>query len=958
MKAGFRSFVFAGPLLLACGSETRAPEPVAGIPGLAAAESAYYRGEYDSVKSMLSELVSDARKRSDVNTEARALTWLGLTAWREGDYTTARETGERALDLKLASGLKDDLFRSYNALGLLAHNQGRYADALSLFGKAEAAAKEVADTAGIAKANGNRALSLVDIGDFPAAREGFDAHRRFAARSGDTRGEANALANIAMLDIRLGDAGVAIEALMRARELYRESEFPAGEENVLGQTGTAYDLIGEPHRSIAYLDSAVQVARAHGLAQQESENLQLLAGVFSGLGDHPRALEYLSQARAISTRLEQVAELGDIAFTQGLALLSIGRGDAAMLRALEARQLHARSGSTLELMRDHLLLADIAQALGKHGSSDSALIAASAAADSLRIPLARLEVAIGHARIADLRQDWRGTLASLQATDRQLETAASSAAWEVHALRARAFARLGRMRDAVEAGRRAVAQLELVRSRIGSPILRSSFTSARSQVYADLSLALLAVGDTINAFSIADGARSRALLEHVAAARQAAGGERVKPLVGAERLLRRIDWLVERLSEADTVSRRERGTVAFATVSSLRDQLAAARRDYESLVRRMPAGDPRLAALTGGESADMSRVRQALSDDEVLLQFLISGDRIVVFAVSRNGVGVVDTRAGSEEIASRVRLAIDASRAKSFGGAEREVLTKLHSLLIAPVEHAGHLAGKSTIIVVPHSSIVHLPFAALIDGTGKFLVARHALLMLPSAAVLPALRNARVPRGSVSATVLAPFPDRLPGSAVEARAVERSAGARRITGTSASEKRLRAELGRSAVVHVASHASMNPATPLFSHIELAPGRSRVTADDGRLEVHEILGMSLGNDLLFLSGCETAAGTAWSTSFRRNDDYSTLSQAFLFAGARNVVASLWALDDLSAAEFARSFYVHAMSRDAAESLAMAQRRMIGSREWSAPRYWAAYTVSGAGDMLRPATYARR
>lgn len=191
---------------------------------LAAAESVYYRGEYDSARLLLRPLADDSRRRGDTATAARALTWLGLTAWRQGDYAAARETGERALDLKLRIGLKDELFRSYNALGLLAHNQGRYTEALSYFSRAETAAREVGDSAGIAKSFGNRGLSYVDIGEFDKARAGFDALRRMAEQSKDTRSEANALANLAMLDIRLGDPVPAISALERARLLYRQGK--------------------------------------------------------------------------------------------------------------------------------------------------------------------------------------------------------------------------------------------------------------------------------------------------------------------------------------------------------------------------------------------------------------------------------------------------------------------------------------------------------------------------------------------------------------------------------------------------------------------------------------------------------------------------------------------------------------------------------------------------------------
>lgn len=134
---------------------------------------------------------------------------------------------------------------------------------------------------------------------------------------------------------------------------------------------------------------------------------------------------------------------------------------------------------------------------------------------------------------------------------------------------------------------------------------------------------------------------------------------------------------------------------------------------------------------------------------------------------------------------------------------------------------------------------------------------------------------------------------------------------------------------------------------MFSRIELAPGNDRGSPDDGRLEVHEVLGLTIRSPLVFLSGCETGLGAAWSTSFDRGEDYATLAQAFLYAGARNVVATLWRVADESAAEFARHFYAGLPSQAAPDALAAAQRRMLADTRYATPYFWASYQVSGRG-----------
>jgi CHAT domain-containing protein len=146
---------------------------------------------------------------------------------------------------------------------------------------------------------------------------------------------------------------------------------------------------------------------------------------------------------------------------------------------------------------------------------------------------------------------------------------------------------------------------------------------------------------------------------------------------------------------------------------------------------------------------------------------------------------------------------------------------------------------------------------------------------------------------------------------------------------------------------------MNVQSPMFSSLSLArptPGSDSQSENNGRLETYEVLAMDIRSRLIFLSGCETALGPAWSTSFNRGDDYATLAQAFLFSGAEDVVATLWRIDDRAAAGFAREFYKSLAASPSSIALASAQRAFIHNPAFAAPYFWAAYTLSGNGASL--------
>ena len=167
------------------------------------------------------------------------------------------------------------------------------------------------------------------------------------------------------------------------------------------------------------------------------------------------------------------------------------------------------------------------------------------------------------------------------------------------------------------------------------------------------------------------------------------------------------------------------------------------------------------------------------------------------------------------------------------------------------------------------------------------------------------------------------------------------------TGTRATESAVRRALAGSGVVHVATHGILNVNNPMFSRIELS--RSPDSGDDGRLEVHEILGMAIRSPLVFFSGCETGAALEWTDDPVRGTADLTLAQAVLAAGATNVIMTLWRIEDAGAAVFAGRFYRNLGGMPVADAFAAAQREMAADPRYTSPYYWAGYTLSGAGRL---------
>lgn len=142
-------------------------------------------------------------------------------------------------------------------------------------------------------------------------------------------------------------------------------------------------------------------------------------------------------------------------------------------------------------------------------------------------------------------------------------------------------------------------------------------------------------------------------------------------------------------------------------------------------------------------------------------------------------------------------------------------------------------------------------------------------------------------------------------------------------------------LAAAPIVHFALHGTVNEVRPELSGLEL----KEVSPEDGRLQVFEIFSLQLHADLLTLSACQTALGKEV-----RGEGMVGLTRAFLYAGARSLVVSLWPVPDRSTSDFMYEMYRN-LDSGKAEALRRAKLKMIVSGEFSEPYYWAPFILSG-------------
>ncbi len=931
------------------------PRRTVGDSLLVAGDALFARDQYDSARTVLRRSLDQARAARDQDLEARSLTSIAFATYGLGDFEEARTIAERSLDIERTRPPTKNLARTYNFLGLLTQEDGRYADAVPLLERALEIARATNDSETIVRATGNIGRGALNLGDMRRARDAAREQRRLARALGYAKYEGNSFANEANADIWEGNPRAAFARLDTARMLYQRVNYRRGQQFALAELATALEGIGEIATAFAVLDTALDLAEQLQMKSQQGEVLRLFAEMHLRVGDYRRSAQYADRADTLLRATGYTTQRSPALLIAADAYSRLGNLTRARANAEQALQLDSIAESPLNQLDDLLLLTDIEYRRSGLASAEPRLRSALALANRLGTRGSRIDVAVAEAHLADLSRNPRRVLRALRGAGPDVAAGDFVAEWETNALAARAYAQLNELDSAVAAGRRAVDAVERLRGDLASNTLRSTFVADRADVYADLAVVLLRLGRTDDAFAMADAARSGELLRRLGAARDdARAGRLPRELVESDDLLRRIDNLVKRLRESERSRRPERGSPIDSADADLAAQLERARGEYEALTIRVAQQQPRAVTVLGGNPVRAKEIRTSLRPGEAVLDYLITPDRLYVFVVTATKLTVVQREVAPSTLTQRARLLRDlwGSRTAHWEWG-LDAAKALDDALIAPVRDAGMLTDVTRLFIVPQGVLAQVPFPALVNAkTQRYLMQDFAITVLPSAGVLPTLRRESGSSGEWAGKgiALAPFPDELTatrGEVAAFRALLPQASSR-LAGE-ATEAELRRALTLGIPVHVATHAVINARSPMFSRIELARPREANPNDDGRLELHEVLGLRITAPLVVLSGCETGASYEWTDDAVKGVAELTLAQAFLSAGAANVVLTLWPIDDAGAGEFAKHFY-RALASDAVDgALSDAQRRMASDARYANPYYWAGYVLTGAGTQ---------
>jgi CHAT domain-containing protein/Tfp pilus assembly protein PilF len=524
--------------------------------------------------------------------------------------------------------------------------------------------------------------------------------------------------------------------------------------------------------------------------------------------------------------------------------------------------------------------------------------------------------------------------------------------------------------EAVRYSLNAIDVSNQVRAQLRSPGLLREFAAVQQSTIDILINAKIQQGLFDEAWQFADQSRARRFRELLRESGISHQPRNPQDLETVRTLKARLASLAEQRTAAIVSGDNETADITAREITPLLLQI-------EGFQETIDEADENLAALPL-----LGDIQSELAPGDTLLEYHFSELGSGVWSIRSREIDYLPIANGEEveALTYRIRQIIRTPQSAMF-----EQLRRLSELVL--VDGAVPPGDSNRIIVVPDGSLQLIPFSMLLSpasGYRQALVDSTQIAYLPSASAMLDLaeRGRRAGNGIAIiadpvfdynddrlkavespdfATTLASLdPELQRGSARgnkaefsrlyfagrESEAIQALASDIPVfaaTGTEASRDLvMNGSLGDFEILHFATHGVLDMEEPALSGLVM----SGVTSD-GRprrrfLRTQDIATLDLKADLVVLSGCDTGVG-----KLVRGEGLQSLSRAFFFAGAEQVVSSLWSVPDAATAELMGVFYKEMLQngKSAAQALRFAQLHVMDNDRWEDPYYWAAFVVQG-------------
>jgi CHAT domain-containing protein/tetratricopeptide (TPR) repeat protein len=706
----------------------------------------------------------------------------------------------------------------------------------------------------------------------------------------------------------------AITFFQRSLDLFQRLEDARGVSASLTNLGLAHRAIGQDKKALEYYN------RALDLADEADPQLSTLLGntasLAISLGQFDLAIEYFNHC------LELDRARGD---RKGVAMTLDGLGQAygRMRQFDRSLQYFTQSLEVIQPTGDLRAMARTMNNIGATGKAKG----------DLNLATRYLSQAVDLKRKFATRADLAGSLTNL----------------------ALIYFDQGKLEPSAAAFSEAIIHHEVISREVREASKVGEYQDwFRSSLYRRYAHVLINQNKPEEALLALERGRSQGL------ARQAAQNRADYSRILGPNDARRLQATLAAFSAASAEVRETEGLAGLADSggpSPLKQRLLEIRRRYDDTDRALTALRADLGArypayrrFSGSAPPSLAELKElaAKNPKTLYLEWAVGAESTsLLFALSQGeGVKSFVLEGGEDAIGKQVR----AWRAAIEKRDVRETVSAraLYTTLFGPVEKAGLLAPDkfTSLVLVGDGPLLEVPFAALVDGSGKRLIEREPVAVAGSLGVLTWPDDRAKPTASllVAADPLSPGNPPLPAARAEGKSVaELFPGARLLVGAEATRRQVLPELGSYGILHFATHGMFDPEDGLSSGLLLATERG---ADDTQLlEARELINTRLSAHLAVLSACDTGQGER-----SGGEGLLGLTWAFRAAGCPATVASLWSVDDGATGQLMVRFY-QGLKEGKPKDVALRDGMLAVKQAQPQPFFWAAFQVNGDTSAIK-------
>jgi CHAT domain-containing protein/tetratricopeptide (TPR) repeat protein len=401
---------------------------------------------------------------------------------------------------------------------------------------------------------------------------------------------------------------------------------------------------------------------------------------------------------------------------------------------------------------------------------------------------------------------------------------------------------------------------------------------------------------------------------------------------------------------------------------------------YQKLIEQIEKDYPKYYNLKyQTKSVSLSELQQSLDDRTALIEYFMGDSSIYIFTLSGDHFDVTEIEKDSSLhiLAESLIKYIKQLDSKEFMATSYQLYNKL----IHPIQHK--LIAKEKLIIIPHGFLYKIPFETLIaqpaklENEIKYLINRFETTYHYSAtlylnglkATMDQVKDERflfsgfapvfrdedknneillANRSLLTDSTVRSFSidgtriDELPFSEKEVTAIiemyeQQNQDAIGYFHADASESNFKTIVSNYKYIHIASHSIINESKPKLSAIIFSQQTDTMDKEDGILYAAEIYNLNLNADLVVLSSCESGIG-----KLVRGEGMMALTRGFLYAGASNIIVSLWKVHDRHTKALMIEIYKNIL---AGKSYSCALREAKLKMLDKGPKIWSSFVLIG-------------